>query len=164
MEPSVAKRTKDDLYILYQRHVKTVYRVCYLYMKNPQDAEDMVQSTFLKLFQYSGEFSDAEHEKAWLIVTAAICARISLRAGGANAAFRWKSPYNVRTEGVCQTRRWKRCWRFLHSTARHCICTTMKAIPPRSWLPSCTKKKRRSAVIWHRGRALLKMEIGGNES
>ena len=70
MDPSAAKRTKDDLYLLYQRHVKTVYRVCYLYMKNPQDTEDMVQSTFLKLFQYPGEFSDSEHEKAWLIVTA----------------------------------------------------------------------------------------------
>ena len=70
MDPSAVKRTKDDLYILYQRHVETVYRVCYLYMKNPQDTEDMVQSTFLKLLQYPGEFSDSEHEKAWLIVTA----------------------------------------------------------------------------------------------
>ena len=33
----------------YNRQVDTVYRVCYSFMKNKADTEDMVQETFLRL-------------------------------------------------------------------------------------------------------------------
>ena len=55
---------------LYQRHVDQVYRLCYLYLRNSVDAEDAVQSVFLKLIRSRTVFKDPEHEKAWLIVTA----------------------------------------------------------------------------------------------
>ena len=42
-------------------------RICMHYTKNLTDAEDMVQSTFLKLLENDTEFKSAEHEKAWLI-------------------------------------------------------------------------------------------------
>lgn len=54
---------------LYQRHADLVYRLCYLYLKNPVDAEDAVQSVFLKLIKSQMIFNDYEHEKAWLTVT-----------------------------------------------------------------------------------------------
>jgi len=54
---------------LYQRNMDMVYRLCYLYLKNPSDAEDAVQSVFLKLVKSPISFNDYEHEKAWLIVT-----------------------------------------------------------------------------------------------
>lgn len=41
-----------------------------MYLKNIQDTEDAVQSTFIKFLQYKGTFKDQEHIKAWLIVTA----------------------------------------------------------------------------------------------
>ena len=59
---------KERLTELYDRHVGMVYRICYLFLKNRYDAEDMVQATFLKLLRH-GEFDSPEHEKAWLIVT-----------------------------------------------------------------------------------------------
>jgi RNA polymerase sigma factor (sigma-70 family) len=62
-------RTDKEIAEIYARHVDTVYRVCFAYLKNPADTEDMVQSTFLKLIEYKGQFNDEEHEKAWLIVT-----------------------------------------------------------------------------------------------
>lgn len=55
---------------LYQRNVDTIYRLCYMYLKNPADTEDAVQSIFLKLLKSDKTFVDFEHEKAWLIVTA----------------------------------------------------------------------------------------------
>lgn len=58
-----------ELAELYQRHADLVYRLCYLYLKNPVDAEDAVQSVFLKLIQSQTVFNGHEHEKAWLIVT-----------------------------------------------------------------------------------------------
>ncbi|REK75043.1 RNA polymerase sigma factor [Paenibacillus paeoniae] len=55
---------------VYDRHIDTVYRVCYSLMGNKQDAEDAAQSVFVKLMESGKPFADAEHEKAWLIVTA----------------------------------------------------------------------------------------------
>ncbi|MUT68354.1 RNA polymerase sigma factor [Paenibacillus sp. NEAU-GSW1] len=60
----------DDIAEVYQRHVDTVYRLCFMYLKNASDAEDAVQSVFLKLLKIGKKFADHEHEKAWLIVTA----------------------------------------------------------------------------------------------
>lgn len=55
---------------LYQRHVSSVYKLCYVYLRNAADAEDVVQSVFLKLLQAKVAFNDYEHEKAWLITAA----------------------------------------------------------------------------------------------
>jgi len=64
-------RTNEELARIYDRHVKTVYRVCFMYMKNQADTEDMVQNTFLRLMRDNTVFQSEEHEKAWLIRTAA---------------------------------------------------------------------------------------------
>ncbi|MFM1653527.1 RNA polymerase sigma factor [Brevibacillus sp. B_LB10_24] len=69
MENNSLLRTDKELAELYQRHVDLVYRLCYIYLKNPVDAEDAVQSVFLKLLKYQKVFNDHEHEKAWLTVT-----------------------------------------------------------------------------------------------
>ncbi len=63
-------RTNEELAKIYDRHVKTVYRVCFTYMKNQADTEDMVQNTFLRLMSDKTVFQNEEHEKAWLIRTA----------------------------------------------------------------------------------------------
>lgn len=51
----------------YERNVDMVYRLCYIYLKNPADADDAVQSVFLNLIKSKVAFNDLEHEKAWLI-------------------------------------------------------------------------------------------------
>lgn len=73
------QRTDREITELYQRHVDTVYRVCYSYMKNRADTEDMVQDTFIKLISSGVLFQSAEHEKAWLIVTASNLCKNALR-------------------------------------------------------------------------------------
>ena len=55
---------------VYNEHVDTVYRICFSIMGNIQDAEDAVQSVFLKYVESKQKFIDINHEKAWLIVTA----------------------------------------------------------------------------------------------
>lgn len=55
---------------VYRRNVKTVWNVCITLLKNPSDAEDAVQETFLRLLRSETAFASAEHEKAWLIRTA----------------------------------------------------------------------------------------------
>ncbi|MDE5588484.1 MAG: sigma-70 family RNA polymerase sigma factor [Acetatifactor sp.] len=72
----------DDIAKIYKRQADTVYRVCFSFMKNTSDAEDMVQETFLKLISCKKKFESEEHEKAWLIVTASNTCKDELR--------RWK--------------------------------------------------------------------------
>ncbi len=72
----------EEITKIYDRHFHTVYRVCFSFMKNEEDAEDMVQETFLKLISCKKQFESEEHEKAWLIVTASNTCKDELR--------RWK--------------------------------------------------------------------------
>lgn len=64
----------------YRRQVSRVYRLCYVYLQNAADAEDAVQTVFLKLFEASIRFEDSEHEKAWLITATKNHCRDRLRA------------------------------------------------------------------------------------
>ncbi len=63
-------RTNKEIAEVYKRQMKTVYRVCFAYMKNPPDTEDAVQDTFYKMIKSGLAFESEEHEKAWLIRTA----------------------------------------------------------------------------------------------
>jgi RNA polymerase sigma-70 factor (ECF subfamily) len=72
-------RTNEEIAEIYQRQMKTIYRVCFAYMKNPADTEDAVQDTYCKLIRYGTAFESEEHEKAWLIRTAVNICKNSLR-------------------------------------------------------------------------------------
>lgn len=68
---SISLLSGDKEFIqIYNKYIDTVYRVCFMYMKNKQDTEDVVQITFIKFLEYKGEFKDCDHIKAWLIITA----------------------------------------------------------------------------------------------
>ena len=69
MEDNSLLRTDKELAEMYQRNVNSVYKLSYIYLKNIADAEDAVQSVFLKLLQKNMRFNDCAHEKAWFITT-----------------------------------------------------------------------------------------------
>jgi len=68
-----------DFLRIYRRQADTVYRVCYSFMKNKTDTEDMVQETFLRLLSTEKKFESERHEKAWLIVTASNLCKDNLK-------------------------------------------------------------------------------------
>ncbi|MDF2542478.1 MAG: polymerase sigma factor [Herbinix sp.] len=72
-------RTDKEIADIYSRHVKTIYRICFTYMKNVADTEDIVQETFIKLMKSFKAFENEEHEKAWLIRTATNLCKDNLR-------------------------------------------------------------------------------------
>ena len=63
-------RTDKEIAEIYQRQVKTVYRICFAYMKNPADAEDAVSETFYRMIKSGPAFESVKHEEAWLVRTA----------------------------------------------------------------------------------------------
>ena len=78
------ERTDKEIIAIYNRHVDTVYRICYSYMKNGPETEDMVQETFLRLITSRKTFDNLRHEKAWLIVTASNLCKDSLKKAWRN--------------------------------------------------------------------------------
>jgi len=44
-----------------------VRRICFIYLKNNSDADDVFQEVFLVLLKNKATFESPEHEKAWLI-------------------------------------------------------------------------------------------------
>lgn len=65
-----ALRTDEEITRIYNKFVDTVYRVCFVMLKNVSETEDAVQNVFIKYINYGKELSSDEHVKAWLIVTA----------------------------------------------------------------------------------------------
>lgn len=59
---------KQDHFVkVLDKYGDTVRRICFMYLKNDADVEDIFQDVFLQLYRYEKDFDSEEHEKAWLI-------------------------------------------------------------------------------------------------
>lgn len=65
-----ALRTDEEITRVYEKYVDTVYRVCFMMLKNASETEDATQNVFIKYMRDDKEFESEEHLKAWFIVTA----------------------------------------------------------------------------------------------
>ncbi len=72
-------RTDKEIAEIYERHKDTIYRICFAYMKNAADTEDVMQDTFYNMIKSEAVFENTEHEKAWLIRTATNLCKNALR-------------------------------------------------------------------------------------
>ena len=63
-------RTDADFDAFYERNWKTVYRLCFTFMKCEADAEDCTEDVFVKVLTGNMSFADETHERKWLTVTA----------------------------------------------------------------------------------------------
>lgn len=55
---------------IYDLYFDTVYKVCFLYMKNHSDAQDMTQETFCQMLRKPFQYESDDKTKAWLIICA----------------------------------------------------------------------------------------------
>ena len=51
---------------VYETYGPALYRFCLLQMKNPADAEDVLQDVFVKRLYQAPKFKSPEHERNWL--------------------------------------------------------------------------------------------------
>jgi len=61
---------QSELARIYDLYFDTVYKVCFLYMKNHSDAQDITQETFCRMLHKTFCYKSDEKTKAWLIVCA----------------------------------------------------------------------------------------------
>lgn len=59
--------TEKEFCYYAEKYIDTVYRVAFSMLKNPHDADDMTQETFMKLFLSNVSYVSDEHVKNWLI-------------------------------------------------------------------------------------------------
>lgn len=57
----------DDISRIVQSYSDPLMRIAFTYMRNKSDAEDAVQTVFVKYLEKKPVFESAEHEKAWFI-------------------------------------------------------------------------------------------------
>ena len=55
---------------VYEAYGPSLYRFCLLHMKNPSDAEDVMQEVFCKRLYRAPKFRSPEHERNWLFQVA----------------------------------------------------------------------------------------------
>lgn len=77
---------KEEFESCYNRHFDFVYRLSFTYVKNPADAEDVAQETFVRLYRQEGEFASEEHVRRWLLRVAInlsriICGPVGIKKG-----------------------------------------------------------------------------------
>lgn len=57
----------DRITAVLQKYSDMVFRICFIYLGNRSDVDDVFQEVFFKLFQKKISFASEDHEKAWLI-------------------------------------------------------------------------------------------------
>ena len=72
-----------DNYIQYvlDTYSQTLIKLCYTYVRNVCDAEDITQDVFVALLKRGKPFENPEHERAWLIRTAVNKSKNHLKSG-----------------------------------------------------------------------------------
>lgn len=58
--------TDDAVSEAIEKYSDTVRRICFLYVRNRADMEDVFQEVFLKFFLNAEHLQSEEHQKAWL--------------------------------------------------------------------------------------------------
>lgn len=70
----------DAFRVLVERHSQTVFRLAFRMTGNAQDAEDVVQESFLRAYRQLGRFESRAHFGTWLYRITANCAVDMMRA------------------------------------------------------------------------------------
>ena len=70
----------DAFRALMERHGRAVYRLAHRMTGNPQDAEDVVQETFLRAYRQLGRFESRANFSTWLHRIAVNCSIETIRS------------------------------------------------------------------------------------
>lgn len=82
-----------------RQYADMVYRLALAYLRNPADAEDVLQDVFLRYAEKAPAFREEEHRKAWLLrVTANRC-----RSHFRTARFRRSAPLEAAANAAAPT-------------------------------------------------------------
>ncbi len=73
MQPMAAHVVEADAKALFDAYADMVYRLALVRTRSRADAEDVLQSVFLRYLRKPVEFNDKDHAKAWMLRTTIHC-------------------------------------------------------------------------------------------
>lgn len=56
----------EQVEAVVRQHARFVYQVAYAVLRHPQDAEDAVQETFIRVWKHAKELADVLNQRGWL--------------------------------------------------------------------------------------------------
>ncbi|HCP14929.1 MAG TPA: RNA polymerase subunit sigma-24 [Peptococcaceae bacterium] len=56
----------EDISVAIEKYGDMVRRICFLYLRNQADVDDVFQEVFLKFYINRGSMQSEQHQKAWL--------------------------------------------------------------------------------------------------
>lgn len=80
LKGGATRDVRDESLELFQAHGASLFRFARLMLRTPADAEDVVQTTFVRLLDHLGRGGARSNLKAWLFAVAANLCRDQLRA------------------------------------------------------------------------------------
>ena len=91
-----------SLEILIKRYLNSIYGFVYTYVRNTQEAEDITQETFVKMWRNIKKYDSKKHFKTWLFTIAKNTALDYLKKKKAIpfSDFEDEKGYNFLTEGL----------------------------------------------------------------
>lgn len=75
--------SNEDFEKKYYMYKDMIYHICYSYVKNSMDADDIVQDVFMKYLNSDEQFATLDNEKYWLI-------RVTINASKTFVTSSWK--------------------------------------------------------------------------
>lgn len=75
----IAQGDRDALALLYRQTYAAVYGFALSILKHPQDAEDVMQETFIQIWKAAGSYTGAGKPMAWIFTVARNLALMRLR-------------------------------------------------------------------------------------
>lgn len=87
----VAAGDQEALALLYNRTRTAVYGMALSYLKNPHDAQDVTQDTFVRVWNCAAQYRPQGTPMAWLLTVTRNLARMRLRQDGRQVE--WKEEH-----------------------------------------------------------------------
>lgn len=120
----------QDLEKMYHKYKNFLYKIAFTYVKNQQDAEDILQEVFTARLYKAPAFDSEEHEKRWLIRVTVNSAKNYLKSfWHRNTTSLETSNIDIPWETDAVKRELFRKYCHCLTSVKHlCICTTMQGI------------------------------------
>lgn len=71
---------ESEFKYIYNTYSNMIYRISLIYLSDTKESEDVVQETFIKLFNSKEIFTSSDHVKAWLITVCKNLCKDSLKS------------------------------------------------------------------------------------
>ena len=157
-------RDKTEIIRAIDQYADMIKRICFYYLKNKEDTEDIFQNVFLKYMLYEESFVDKEHEKSWLIRVSINACKDYLRSFSRKRTVSIETMSEIKTELTKENKELLEALLSLPSKYKDVIYLYYYEGYTAIEIGHILGKKENTVYsLLSRGRKLLRKKLGGEE-